>query len=145
LPLTLRIDTAKRRVYAAGTGVLTVGDLFAAQTRLAADPSFDPNFSQLADFTETDRVEISTGEVVAFAQRTVFSRSARRATVLHAPELIGLARMFGLIAGLSGDAMAIFSHREVAEDWLDGLYDDPVPREGDPDMADPSGAGPTRR
>jgi len=133
VPLTLRIDTDKRRVYATATGALTVHDFFAAQSALAADPNFDPTFTQLADFTEAESVDISSDEMVGLAQRTVFTRSARRASVIRAPVLIGLARMFELLAGIPGDTMAIFSHRRVAEDWLDGLYDDPIaaPRAAD--------------
>ena len=45
------IDKERRLVLSSGNGVLTKEDLLGHMDRLSKDPDFDPDFSQVLDFT----------------------------------------------------------------------------------------------
>src|SRR5262249_10186765 len=115
-----RIDPARRRVYVLGTGPITAGQLFETQRQLIQDPSFEATFSQLFDLTGAETVDVSSAQMSALAQRTAFTRGARRAIVVNRQLLFGLARMFSLIADAKGGDLEIFSDVVAAEQWLDG-------------------------
>jgi hypothetical protein len=122
------IDGPQRRVYVQGFGTITATELFDTQRQLIEDPAFESTFSQLFDLTQAVTVEISSTQMSALADRTAFTRGARRAIVVSRPLLFGLTRMFGLIADAKGGDLEIFSDVIVAERWLDGGLESPSPR-----------------
>jgi hypothetical protein len=66
-----KIDKERSLVLSSGAGVLTKEDILGHMDRLSKDPDFDPDFSQLLDFTQITALEIEPEDVRQFGQRTI--------------------------------------------------------------------------
>jgi len=113
------IDKERRLVLSSGTGVLTREDLLGHMDRLSKDPDFDPDFSQVLDFTQITALEIGPEDVRQLAQRSIFSPRSRRAFVVKDDFQYGLARMFEIHRELKGEmGIRVFRTFEEAMDWI---------------------------
>jgi hypothetical protein len=114
------IDVERRLILSSASGEVTGTELLSHQARLIRDPDFDPNFHQLADFTGTTRVSVSSEDVRALAARNIFAPGSRRCVIAPTSEIFGLARMFQTFRELSGgkEELQIFRDREEAMRWL---------------------------
>jgi hypothetical protein len=114
-----KIDKERRLVSSSGTGVLTKADILGHMDRLSNDPDFDPDFSQLIDFTEITGLEIGPEDVRQFAQRIIFSPRSRRAILVKDDLQFGLARMFEIHRELNGETgIRVFRTLDDALDWI---------------------------
>jgi hypothetical protein len=114
-----KIDKERRLVMTIGTGVLTREDIQGHMDRLSADPDFDPDFFQLADFREITEVEIGPEDVRQFAQRVIYSSSSRRAFLVKNDLQFGLARMFEIYRELNGETgIRVFRTFDEAMEWI---------------------------
>ena len=87
--------------------------------KLSKDPDFDPSFSQIVDFTQVRRIELSADEIRSLAQRTIFSATSRRAFIAPDEVAFGIGRMFQILRGLEGEkGIRIFRSLEEALDWV---------------------------
>jgi hypothetical protein len=87
--------------------------------RLSSDPDFDPNYSQILDFTHLAGVDIGPEDVRQFAQRNIFSPQSRRAFVVKDDLQFGLARMFEIHRELNGETgIRVFRTIDEALDWV---------------------------
>ena len=114
-----KIDKQRKLVLSSGTGVLTKEDILGHMDRLSKDPDFDPNFSQVSDFTQITVLEIEPEDVRQLAQRNVFSPHSRRAFVVKDDLQFGLARMFEIHRELNGETgIRVFRTFDEAMDWI---------------------------
>jgi hypothetical protein len=67
--------------------VLTANDMWTHQKQLVNDKDFDPNFSQLGDFTGVTEIAFTADDVRSFAERNIFSPQSRRAFVAKSDAL----------------------------------------------------------
>jgi hypothetical protein len=119
VPAFYKIDKERRLVLSTGAGVLTRTDIWGHMDRLSKDPDFDPEFSQLADFTQITALEIEPADVRQFAQRTIYSPRSRRAFVVKDDLQFGLARMFEIHRDLKGETgIRVFRTLDDALDWI---------------------------
>ncbi len=119
MPATYTIDKGKRLVLSIGTGVLTANDMWTHQKQLVNDKDFDPNFSQLGDFTRVTEIAFTADDVRRFAERSIFSPQSRRAFVATTDALYGMVRMFELLRDVRGEGqIRVFRDRDAALDWL---------------------------
>jgi hypothetical protein len=119
VPAFYKIDKERRVVLSSGAGVLTRADIQGHMDRLSSDPDFDPNFSQILDFTHLARVDIGPEDVRQFAQRNIFSPQSRRAFVVKDDLQFGLARMFEIHRELNGETgIRVFRTIDDALDWV---------------------------
>jgi len=113
------IDKERRLVLSSGAGVLTKEDLQGHMDRLSNDLDFDPEFSQVLDFTQINLVEVSPEDVRQLAQRNIFSPRSRRAFVVKDDLQFGLARMFEIHRELKGEmGIRVFRTFDEAMDWI---------------------------
>ena len=86
------------------------------------DPSFDPTFSQLADFGPVTRVSIPSEDLRLLAARNFFGPQAKRCLVVPTSEMFGLARVFQVFREINGapEQMRVFRDREEALLWFFG-------------------------
>jgi hypothetical protein len=141
VPLTYRIDPTQRVVWARAWGVFTDGELVAHSRHLRADPRFQPDFRQLVVGTEIGDLQATRQGLTLLARLNPFGAGARRAWVVSTDVSFGLARMYDLMRGESGDTLEIFRDQPAALEWL-GLPatweppaaspDDPVFSSADP-------------
>ncbi len=114
-----KIDKERRLVLSSGTGVLTKEDILGHMERLSKDPDFDPEFSQLTDFTKITALEIVPEDIRQFAQKNLFSPHSRRALLVKDDLQFGLARMFEIHRELKGETgIRVFRTLDEALDWI---------------------------
>ena len=114
-----KIDKERRLVLSSGAGVLTKEDILGHMDRLSKDPDFDPDFSQVSDFTQLTGLNIEPEDVRQLAQRNIFSPRSRRAFVVKDDLQFGLARMFQTHRELSGEGgIRVFRTIDEALDWV---------------------------
>jgi hypothetical protein len=119
MPASYKIDKEQRVVLSAAWGVFSFADAVVHKDKLLNDPDFDPMFSQILDFTQVSEVRITTDELRAFAQFSVFSSHSRRAFITPDDAKFGLARMFATLRELRGEAgIGVFRTLEEALDWV---------------------------
>jgi hypothetical protein len=118
MPATYWIDAARRLVLTRGWGVFTEQDLLGHFTTLAADPAFQPTFSQLADLRHVDRAEVSKPFIRRRALERLFSSSARRAIVVSSADHYELARIYAEFAQYASQNVHVFRDIHDAEEWL---------------------------
>jgi len=82
MPAWYTIDKQRRLVLSAASGVFSLAaDALSHHEKLTNDPDFDPRFSQIADFTQVTRFELSADDIHLLAQNGLFSANSRRALV----------------------------------------------------------------
>jgi hypothetical protein len=118
MPATYWIDVPKRLVLSRGWGVFTEQDLLGHFNTLAADPAFQPTFSQLADLRHVDRAEVSKPFIRRHALEHLFSSSARRAIVVSSADHYELARIYAEFAQYASQNVHVFRDIHDAEEWL---------------------------
>ena len=113
------INKERRLVMSSGAGNLTKEDVFSHMDRLSADPDFEPDFCQLADFRHITDVQFGPEDVRQFAERDIYSPNARRAFLVKDDLQFGLARMFEIHRELKGETgIRVFRTLDEALDWV---------------------------
>ena len=118
MPATYRIDVARRLALSRMWGVFTAQDLFDHYNRLAADPAFDPTFSQLVDLRGVEQVELETPVIRRHALEGLFHSSAQRALVVSSAHHYELARIYAAFAAYASQKVRVFRDMRDAEEWL---------------------------
>jgi hypothetical protein len=118
MPASYVIDTERRRVISRAWGVLSEEELIAHYRAIAADLSFDPTFSQIADLREVTGFALSSSAVRREASMRVFDRTARRALVATSDIAFGLSRMYASEAYDVSPSTEVFRDMADAEEWL---------------------------
>jgi hypothetical protein len=113
------IDKESHLVTTTAWGTLTADQVLEHQQKLQNDPAFDPDFSQLADFTLVVLMQMDAKTVMELSDLVVFSAKSRRAFIADNPFHYGMARMFAAFHKLSGqDQIQVFTTRDEALQWL---------------------------
>ena len=125
MPAFHKIDVKHKLVMTTTAGVFNLADGLAHQDQILKDPDFDPNYSQLVNFTNASKVDLSADDVRRLAERRVFWQCARRA-ILVADDLgFGFARMFEMLREDAGDNnIRVFRSLDDAIEWI--LPEEPV-------------------
>jgi hypothetical protein len=128
MPASHEIDPSRRLVISRAWGVLTAAEVAEHYRAIAADPAFDPSFSQLADLSRVEHVDMSSPSVRREALETVFSSRSLRAFVARTDEQAIVAKLYGLFGRYVRQNIRVFPDVREAERWL-GLSraDEPQP------------------
>jgi hypothetical protein len=119
MPSSYVIDKERKLVITTAWGDCTTDDVLEFRKRVLSDRDFDPNFSQLADFTCITRADVSPDEVRMLAAISPFSPQSRRALVANNQMVFGISKMFGILRNLRGEKLIrVFRTRQEALDWL---------------------------
>jgi hypothetical protein len=114
------VDSTGRVVFSHFAGILTLEVVVDHMTRLKAVPAFLPEFRQLVDFRDIIGVPLSSRDVQALAQHSVFSSSSRRAFLATPGLQFGLCRMFATHRDSNGEPnIAVFRNLSDACRWID--------------------------
>ncbi|MEQ9400211.1 MAG: hypothetical protein RJQ04_13700 [Longimicrobiales bacterium] len=112
------IDVARRLIVERWTGSVTLERLRAALATIEKDPTFDPRFDAVSDYSEA-RLALTMDDLRAF-QADVRSRGwpgqGRRAAVAPADREFGVARQAQGLWQIDG--LNVFRSAEDALDWL---------------------------
>jgi len=121
MPSSYKIDKSRRLVSSEASGLVTMADLMAHQDKLASDPDFAADYSQLYDLTRVSTVNLTTNELRRLAQRSVFLPTTRRAMLVSTDLVFGLARMFEIYREILGETgIRVFRDHDEALAWVLG-------------------------
>lgn len=119
MPASFTIDHERRLVLSRAWGVVEDGDLQANQREVAADPRFEPGYSQLYDFSEVTEVRATNEGVRGLVRTSVFARDSRRAIVAPSDIVFGMVRMYELTGDLDPRVFRVFRNIGEAMAWLE--------------------------
>jgi hypothetical protein len=118
MPADYTIDVKRQLVHSRAWGHVTDTDLLEHQRRLALDPRFHPDFSQLWDLLAvTNHDAVTVNGVRDVAQRHLFGPHSRRAIVAADLGSFGMARMFEAHRDIAGGEEEIRVFRRLEEAW----------------------------
>ena len=119
MPLFYKIDKERRLVLSSGSGPFSLADAKAHQQRLLNDRDFDPSFSQIVDFSQFTKFDLSANDIRQMAERSVFSAQSRRGIIVPNDFAFGLGRMFQILRDLAGEkGIRVCRTLEEALDWV---------------------------
>jgi len=121
MPVDYTIDAERQLVYSRAWGEVTDAELLDHQGRLALDPRFNADFSQLLDFVGvTSHGGLTASGIRAIAQRHLYGPHSRRAIATPDATGYGLARMFETYRDIAGgeEQIRVFTSLDDAWKWL---------------------------
>jgi hypothetical protein len=117
--ISYTIDADRKLVRVTVTGTLSVDDALLHQSRLKADPGFDPSFSQITIFVNVAQQALDAAGLRSIALNAPYQPGARRAFVLPNDFGIGLGRMFQAYSdGTAKGEVSIFRDEAEALAWV---------------------------
>ncbi|HKW74680.1 MAG TPA: hypothetical protein VJN64_04075 [Terriglobales bacterium] len=119
MPVVLKIDRRRNVVYSAFYGKTTDQEVAAHRDAIAADPDFDPAFSEIVDFTGVTEVALSEASLAAMARNpSLFSDSSVHIIVAPADLMFNLAAKYKAFARLSRPNLFVVRTRAEAYQLL---------------------------
>jgi len=95
MPVILKIDSHRKVVYSTFYGKLTDEELLRHGARIASDPDFRKDFSEIVDFTAVTQASISKDTLTTMANtRSLFSQSVFHIVVAAGGALFDLASRY---------------------------------------------------
>jgi hypothetical protein len=111
------VDPEKRLVSVKFGRKLTVTDIENYAASLRANPQFDPDFSEIADLSEVEELDLQPDEFIRLADKIdPFSLQAKRAFVARTAVQSHAARMHKILR--TQRDFSIFRSVEEAEAWI---------------------------
>ena len=120
MPASFTIDVARRTVFSRGWGVLVDDDLRQTQQGVREAPGFEPDFSQLYDFSAVTDIQVTQDALWGMVGNSPFGMRARRAVVVDSEVAFGVGRMYQQMSGREYATFRIFRDRASALRWLEG-------------------------
>ena len=119
MPAFYKIDKERRLVMSTASGVFCKEDALLHRERLLADPEFDPAYSQLSDFTQVTKFDLTAEDVRQMAREIVFAPNARRALIVSGDLAFGLGRMYTMLQeGARENNIRVFRDLNEALEWV---------------------------
>jgi hypothetical protein len=119
MPVVLKIDPHRKVVYSAFYGRITDAELLGHRKRIASDLDFNPQFSDIVDFSDVTDPAITESAISALAANpTLFSSSAVHIVVAPAALMFQLGNMFKDLAQSSRPNFHVVRTRAEAYELL---------------------------
>ena len=99
MPVVLKIDLQRRVVYSAFYGRITDAELSSHRAAIAREPDFNPQFSDIVDFSDVTETDISENTIARMAaSESLFSASVSHIVVAPGDPVLSLAGKFKQLA-----------------------------------------------
>lgn len=118
MPIRYEIDPFLPVIRVSAVGEVTAEEFREHCERLAADPSFDPLYSQLTDLRDLASPHVCLGALQAAIESRLFFAGARRAIVVATTEQLRTARSFADQSSDEAHEVRVFLDLLEAEAWL---------------------------
>jgi hypothetical protein len=119
MPVVLKIDRRRKVVYSAFYGRTTDEEVAAHRDAIAADPDFNPAFSEIVDFTGVTEAALSETSLAAMAKNpSLFKDSAVHIIVAPADLMFNLAAKYKAFTRLSRPNLFVVRTRSEAYQLL---------------------------
>jgi hypothetical protein len=120
MPALVTIDVERKLVITVCSDTVTDEEFVEARKQLLADPTFDPSFDRLWDFTAVTEEQVSDETIAHLVETSPFVGDILRAVVVsmsakalaRVMEFVSLSRQFNR-------RIAAFPSRETAWQWLE--------------------------
>ncbi len=117
-PPEYNVIPERRLVFVKFGKLTTEREIARYAIRLHADPSFDPEFSEIVDLRDVEELDLRGDQMVELADRIdPFSPNAKRAFVVQNSVQSHAARMHQILR-ISKENIGIFHSVEEAEHWI---------------------------
>jgi hypothetical protein len=121
MPVVLKIDRQRKVVYSAFYGKTTDQEVADHRAAIAADPDFNPAFSEIVDFTGVTEAALSEASLTAMARNpSLFEDSAVHIIVAPADLMFNLASKYKAFTRLSRPNLFVVRTRAEAYRLLPG-------------------------
>ena len=115
MPVVLKIDTRRKIVYSAFYGKLTDAELMDHREAIAADPDFNPKYSEIVDFSAVTEANISNATLTAMASApSLYDENVMHIVVTPSPALVQMVSKFRDLALSSRPNLVMVRTREEA-------------------------------
>jgi hypothetical protein len=120
MPALVTIDIERKLVITVCSGSVTDEEFVQARKEVLADPTFDPAFDRLWDFTAVTGAEVSDETIAHLVETSPFVGDILRAVVVSMSAK-ALARVMEFVAQSRrfNRRIAAFPSRETAWQWLE--------------------------
>lgn len=119
MSVNVAIDPGQRVVIVTLTGEIKDADLIEIAAATKAHPLFDPNFSEIVDFSAVTGGKVSTFAVQTLAQRpSIYNRNSKHIVVAPQAHVFGVTRMYQVYAQTTRPNMEVVRTLEEARACL---------------------------
>jgi hypothetical protein len=119
VPADYSIDPDRGLVSSRAWGQVSGLEFVEHQRRLSADPEFRPEYDQIWDCRDIERLSDVDAETMRrLAANNPFAAGSRRAVVSPSNATYGLSRMFEILTEESPDEFRVFRDWNEALSWL---------------------------
>ena len=119
MPVVLKIDPHRQVVHSTFYGRITDTELLGHSKRIASDPDFNPQFSDIVDFSDVTEPAITESTIAALAANpTLFSSSAIHIVIAPAAVIFQLGAKFKELAQSSRPNFYVVRTRDEAYQLL---------------------------
>jgi hypothetical protein len=120
MPALVTIDVERKLVITVCSGTVTDEEFVQARKQVLADPTFDPSFDRLWDFTAVTGAEVNDETIAHLVETSPFMGDILRAVVVSMSAK-ALARVMEFVAQSRrfNRRIAAFPSRETAWQWLE--------------------------
>jgi hypothetical protein len=133
MPALVTIDVERKLVITVCSDTVTDEEFLQARKQVLADPTFDPSYDRLWDFSAVTQEQVSDETVAHLVETSPFEGDILRAVVVsmsakalaRVMEFVSLSRRFNR-------RIAAFPTREAAQKWLESERRARSPGQGSP-------------
>jgi len=120
MPLKVEIDRSRRLIIKTAEGEVSFSDVQQSCEQMFADPDFDPSFDMLWDARMATAIDLSSNQVVFFAQNPMLHKGSRLAFVAPESHVFGVLRMFEIYYSMIANPARTYVFRKMSDavDWL---------------------------
>ena len=122
MPVVLKIDSRRKVVYSAFYGKITDAELFNHRSAIATDPDFNPDYSEIVDFSAVTEADISNATLAAMASApSLYNSSVAHIVVAPSAALVQMVSKFKELALSSRPNLILVQTRDEAYERLQEL------------------------
>ena len=99
MPASVKVDAKDRIIYSSFEGKLNDSDLLAHREVLKDHPDFDPEFSEVLDFSNVTELRVTVAFINSLAKSSsLYSPESKHAVVAPHDMTFGVARLYQMLA-----------------------------------------------
>ena len=120
MPALVTIDVKRKLVMTVCSDTVTDEEFVQARKQVLADPTFDPSFDRLWDFSDVTKEQVSDETIAHLVETSPFVGDILRAVVVSmSPKALARVMEFVSQCRRFNRRIAAFPTREAARQWLE--------------------------
>jgi hypothetical protein len=133
MPTLVTIDVERKLVITVCSDTVTDEEFIQARKQVLADPTFDPSYDRLWDFSAVTKEQVSDDTISHLVETSPFEGDISRAVVVSMlPEALARVMEFVSQSRRFNRRIAAFPTQEAARQWLESERRARPPAQGSP-------------